>query len=148
MTYSSIQRVVDIFDRHPQRVGLFTNQYGIGAHAAVERFTYTIPAGRNAIIERVYLRQQRIALGTTPGLTDNSLYVGGNVALITLLTWPTFTAAGQAPFGGIQYVDMVVLTNLGIMVTGEIIKNVTTGGGSVDSTVFYYTNVGLILFDA
>jgi hypothetical protein len=148
MTYSSIVRVNDIFDRHPARVNLIYNNFGATPHVTTQRFTYTIPAGKIAIIERVQLYQQRIAIVTNPGLVDMTLLVNATAMFVTLLHNATFAPAGLVASPGNFYTLAINLTNVGILLTGDIISLTSGWTADAGNTVFFYANVGLIVFDA
>jgi hypothetical protein len=150
MTYSSIIRVNDIFDRHPARVNLVYNQFGAAPAAATERFTYTIPAGKQALVQRVQMYMTRVVVtGVNYGLCDMSLYFNGTPVFITLLHNITFAPAGlvASPMSFYTF-PPVFMTNFDILFTGERISLTTSWTADAGNTVFFYANVGLIVFDA
>ncbi|TAJ19063.1 MAG: hypothetical protein EPO65_07665 [Dehalococcoidia bacterium] len=131
------------YDRNASDVSLNWNTGGTGPHAATTRATYTVPAGKKALVESAVVYLQRLVAQSSIGLVSISASVwsaGGsflyNVAIVT-----SYTGSGyQAPAAQHQ-------SNIGVLFAGEVLKLISVDYGT-DGTVAYDGSVKIVEMDA
>jgi hypothetical protein len=139
----------DIGKRRPTRATLTYNQFGCPPHLVTQRFIYTIPVNRQAIIERLQLYMLRTTIvGAAFGLCDMSLYINGVVSYITLLHNVTFAPAGLVASPASFYTfPPIFITNFGMLFAGDSLSLTTVWTADAGNTVFLYATAGLLLYD-
>lgn len=120
------------FDRNP---GPKTSMYsagGVAPHASTTRWSYTVPVGRKAWVDSMWIQVDRAAAGTTAGVVAANLnYVpnGGTVGVFGQ-GWLFNNAVGA--------VNQVVAEQFGYLGAGDVLSSTTSDGstgGSIDYTI-------------
>ncbi len=131
----------DWYDRNPSSALWEVELVGIAPHSETVRGTYTVPSGKLAVVDIVYLEIMRTDVPDAVGRAALRLLYSDDGA-----TWRTIAKADlkTAEMFGI---DKVHLTGLGIFMPGDSFR-ITTFDGSTGGECYYNAVVKIFTFDA
>jgi len=129
------------YDRNPIDATLAYQGLAIGPHSITLRGSYTVPAGKKAFLESLYLLVYRVTAATTVGscmARVDYTPAGGTTKVFCLVIFTNNTADFNVDH---------ILGNCGCMRAGDQLA-IYTADGSTGGTVSYYETIKVTEFDA
>lgn len=132
-----VRTIKEWTDRNPDNRKLEFGSLWSGPHEATQRLSYTVPSGKKAIIQSVYLYLEIQSAATTPGRRYNNFSLiidGSSVSTLTAWIQSTINVVGSVEFENI--------TPMFILYPGDGL-DITTADNGTGGTIIYYGDVVL-----
>jgi len=137
MNPSGFSPIIEYYDRNP--INRTVNVYlpGIGPHGGTQRWLYTCPANRKALVHRVFGRVIRRTAAANPFDAEIEVYHDGNGPFLRAVIWTN----------AVNDQDSQTLTALAYVGPGGTLQALSYDN-SVGGTVDYEMTYSLTEFDA
>jgi hypothetical protein len=129
------------YDRNPSSKAQYFETGGISPHALTERWSYTVPAGKKAMVELLQVKVERRTAATTPGQAQAYVFItpyGGSTRyMLNAVIWTN--GAGDK--------DVQTITGTLALYQGDVISG-QTQDTSNGGTCYYFLSYKISEFDA
>ena len=129
---------LDYFDRNPTHpfIAIDVSQIFAGPYSEIVLWTYTVPAGRVALVGSLMAIATNLTQGTVYGVADGRIYLNNQIFHRVLMA---STAGASSQAGG-------TLVGPWLLKAGDVLKASIQDGGSGDNVVFCL-NAAITEFD-